>query len=151
MFLIFKPLKKSKYIMNINNIYIGIIISLILVFIFVMTIAWLEDLKKTNDIYKRAHMDVYAIHKIDNMSRDQYKKIIKINMQNIIKHERETSLLNKLLNSCYNGIIQGGLVGMISGGPIESLTNGLIYGLLNPISMFIQKRYMHNNDLPVDF
>ena len=42
--------------MNINNIYIGIIISLLLVFIFVMTIAWLEDLRKLGGIYKRAHI-----------------------------------------------------------------------------------------------
>ena len=137
--------------MNINNIYIGVIISLILVFIFIMTIAWLEDLKEAYDIYKRAHIFVDNYGTQSNMSHNQYIKFVKSTMGNIIKYEGKTSLLNKLLNSCYTGVIQGGLVGMITGGPTESLTNMLIYGLSSPISLFIQKQYMNSEELSTKF
>ncbi len=133
--------------MNINNIYAGIIISLLLVFMFIMTVAWLEDLKEMNDIYKMAHMYADNYKTQNNMPGSQYKKFIKSTTEDIVKYNEKKSLLNTLLNSCYNGIIQGGIVGMITGGPIESVTNGLVYGLSNPIVLFIQKQYMYSEKL----
>ena len=115
-----------------------------------MTIAWLEDLRKLGNIYKRAHIFISNYKEHNKIPYSKYKKVIKLTVQNMIKHENKTSFLNKLLNSCYNGTIQGSIIGMISGGPVESLTNGLIYGLSSPIVLFIHKKYMHNEELPLN-
>jgi len=133
--------------MNINNIYAGIIIFLLVVFAFIMTVSWLEDLKEISDIYKMAHIYVDNYKTQNNMPYSQYKKFVKSTTKDMIEYNNKKSSLNKLLNSCYNGIIQGGIVGMITGGPVESVTNALIYGLSNPIVLFIQMQYMHNEEL----
>lgn len=134
--------------MDIDNIYIGFIIGLLVTFIFVMTIAWLEDLRELDDVYKRSHvfMDNYRIQ--NNLSSNEYNKHIEINAKEIIRYEGKKSLLNKMLNSCYKGLIQGGFIGLISGGPANGIGGGLVYGMSNPIIVFMQHQFMHGEDLP---
>lgn len=134
--------------MDIDNVYVGFVIGLLIAFIFVMTIAWLEDLRELDNIYKRSHifMDNYRLQ--NKLSSKEYEKHMQLNMKEIIRYEGKKSLLNKMLNSCYKGLMQGGFIGMMSGGVPNALGGGLVYGMTNPILIFVQHQFMHKEELP---
>ena len=136
--------------MKLDDIYVGVVSALIIIFLFVLYIAWNKDKQVIRHLYIHSHHEIIDNSIKDNISYDEHHKRVKENMKKIINKENKKSLFNMLLRSGYTGILRGAAIGIVTGGLSNGIAAALIYGLTNPIVMFIQETYLKKDKLPVN-
>ncbi len=134
--------------MKLDDIYIGIVSALVVIFLFVMYLAWMKDKIEIKRIYKKSHLLLKNNIGLSKAPHNTYHNRVKNIMKIMIDKEKKTSIFNKMMNSCYTGLIRGGAVGFITGGTSSSAAASLVYGLVNPIVLFVQEVYLYDELLP---
>lgn len=134
--------------MNLDDIYVGLVSTLIVIYIYVMYLAWVKDKQEIKNIYNKSHLSLKNDIKYSNVNYENYHNKIKNTMKKIIVENKKISIFNKMMNSSYTGLIRGGAVGFITGGTSNAAAAALVYGLVNPIVLFIQETYLYNELLP---
>jgi hypothetical protein len=136
-------------IMNIDNLYIGIVIILLLVFIYILYDSWKRDVNDVDKVYNNSLEKIKTDILVDgSITHKQFYDVLKKNMQDIVKTESKSSRFHKLINSCYSGMLRGGFIGLVTNNPSGAVAASLVYGLISPITLYVKDEYMHDEKLP---
>ena len=134
--------------MNLDDIYTGVVSALLLIFIFVMYIAWEKDKITLRKMYRKSHIELMKENKLQDKTYDEHHTLIKKHMKKMNNTNKKKSLFNQMIGSGYTGVLRGGAIGLVTGGVSEAIAAALIYGLTNPTVLFIQKTYLIDEYLP---
>ena len=91
----------SNYIMNLDKLYSGLVLTLIIIFFITLYNSWKKDRQEIGSVYKKSYEQLQKDVLIHGISHRHFHDELRNNMQNIINTENKSSRFSKILNSCY--------------------------------------------------